>query len=93
LWHPVQGLQPAASDAMTSDIMLPSPWGDAFGIPSIPCGLTGSMLHAPGLVGVAAADIAEIAAAIAKTKTSFIVAMIFLFISFLLVKRTVRAPW
>jgi hypothetical protein len=51
------------------------------------------MLHAPGLVGVAAADIAEIAAAIAKTKTSFIVAVIFLFISFLLVKRTVRAPW
>jgi hypothetical protein len=51
------------------------------------------MLHAPGLVGVAAADIAEIAAVIAKTKISIIVAISFLFISFLLIKRTLPAPW
>jgi len=39
------------------------------------------MLHAPGLVGVAAADIAEIAAAVAKTKTSRAVARTFVLIS------------
>src|SRR6266540_6581470 len=42
------------------------------------------MLHAPGLAGVAAAEIAEIAAAAAKMKTSIIVAISFLFISLLL---------
>src|SRR6266498_2013886 len=42
------------------------------------------MLHAPGLAGVGAADAAEIAAAVAKTKTSIIVAISFLFISLLL---------
>jgi len=40
------------------------------------------MLHAPGLVGVAAAGIAEIAAAITNMKTSIIVDVSFLFISF-----------
>src|SRR6266545_7231320 len=79
----VQGRQPAASDAMTSCIMLSSPWA-ALSIPSMPFGLVWSMLHAPGLVGVAAADIAEIAAASAKMKTSIIVAISFLFISLLL---------
>src|SRR6266540_1753814 len=76
----VQGRQPAASDAMTSCIMLSSPWA-ALSIPSMPFGLVWSTLHAPGLVGVAAADIAEIAAASAKMKTSIIVAISFLFIS------------
>src|SRR6266542_533295 len=42
------------------------------------------MLHAPGLAGVGAADAAEIAAAVAKTKTIIIVAISFLFISLLL---------
>src|SRR6266540_3276906 len=39
------------------------------------------MLHAPGLVGVAAADVAEIAVAVARMKTRIIVAMSLRFIS------------
>src|SRR6266545_7977658 len=48
------------------------------------------MLHAPGLVGVAAADIAEIAAAVAKTKTSRTVARTFVLILSLLLWLSAR---